>query len=70
LKGIVFKDDRTLGRNILGSDLELAGIYFSAKFSKFITEKDPLTQVQIMYPVLRIEPTKKEMEKKTNGRKD
>lgn len=48
MKGIVFKDDRTLGRNKDPEFLE-AGIFFEARFRKWFDRQDPRTEVKVIF---------------------
>lgn len=48
MKGIVFKDDRNLGRNKFPEYLD-AGIFFEARFRKWFDAQDPRTEVKIIF---------------------
>ncbi len=48
MKGIVFKDDRNLGRNKFPEYLD-AGIFFEARFRKWFDRSDPRTEVKVIF---------------------
>lgn len=48
MKGIVFKDDRALGRNKEDRYLD-QGIFFEAKFRKWFDKQSPRTKVKIIF---------------------
>ena len=48
MKGIVFKDDRALGRNKDSAFLD-SGIFFEARFRKWFDKSDPRTEIKIIF---------------------
>ena len=48
MRGIVFKDDRALGRNKFPEYMD-AGIFFEARFRKWFDAQDPRTEVKIIF---------------------
>ncbi len=48
MKGVVFKDDRALGRNKFPQYLD-AGIFFEARFRKWFDRSDPRTEVKVIF---------------------